>query len=206
VTIICALKDGDNLYIASDSAVGGLPTKAKTDRKINSVNHPPLAWGTAGDEAIGDLFEAWFRQQLASAKPEQLAWAAIIGPIVLRLAELNGIRTQASQLNKVRLEPERDLCQVLLVGYIAGQPEIVHLEVNGDWTMHVAAGRAFAAAGAGAHHAAMAYEVLKEKGLLPSDGTSTIREIAELTARHAPGCEPPVHIFKVAPDRVQKIE
>ncbi len=206
MSVACALKDGECLFLATDSAVGGLPVKATTDKKIGHVDNPPLAWATAGDEAIGDLFGEWLRQQLAQTLSEPLTWERAVGPSVLKLAEFNGVRVQASQLNRTLLEPERILCQVLLVGYLAGMPEIVHLEVSGDWTMHVAAGRTFAAMGAGARHAAMAYEVLREKRLLPTEGIPIIREVTELTARYAPGCEPPVHIRRVTPEGVEEVD
>ena len=206
MSVACALKDGESLFLATDSAVGGLPVKATTDKKIAHVDNPPLAWATAGDESIGDLFGAWLRQQLAQTPSEPLTWERAVRPSVLKLAELNGVRVQASQLNRTRLEPERDLTQVLLVGYLAGVPEIAHLAVNGEWTLHVAAGRTFAAAGAGAHHAAMAYEVLNEKDLLPTDGADAIREVAGLAAKHAPYCEPPVHIWRVTPEVVEEVD
>lgn len=206
MTVACALKDGGRLYIAADSAVIGLAVKAASDKKVEFVESPPLAWVTSGDEAIGDMFGEWLRQQFEASRPEFDGWTDAIRLSVLRLAELNGTRVLASQQNRIRLEPELHLCQVLLAGYIAGIPEIVHLEVGGDWTMHVAAGRTFAAAGGGAHHAAMAYEVLKEKGLLPTDGADAIREVAGLAAKHAPNCEPPVHIRCVTSERVEEVD
>lgn len=206
MTIVCAVKVGQNLFLATDSAVGELQLKTTTDKKIAHVDNPPLVWATAVDEAIGDMFGAWLRQYLAATPPQPLTWEKVVGDSVSRLAGLNGNRVLAGQLNRITTVPERDLCEVLLVGYVAGMPEIVHLEVSGAWTMHVAAGRTFASIGGGAPYAAMAYEVLKEKDLLPADGADAIGEVAGLAAKHAPKCEPPVHIWRATPEGVEEVD
>ena len=129
--------------------MNGLPVKAKSADKIEYIASPPLSWVTAGDEAIGDMFGNWLRQQMADTHADVQEWGSLARFATLKLADFNGTRVQASRRSGLSLDADRDLCQVLMTGYIAGAPEIVHLEVNGDWNLHVAAGRIFASMGAG---------------------------------------------------------
>lgn len=69
-----------------------------------------------------------------------------------------------------------------------------------------ARGREFAAIGGGRYHAAMAYELLRERDLLPKDKQAAIREVTELAARYAPLCCLPVEVIKVMPSGLKFAE
>lgn len=202
MTIACALARNEVIYLAADSAVAGLPTTGRA-HKLSHSDVLPLAWATAGDEAIGDQFGDWLRSQLASAgDPTKITWDALVENCVLRLAALNGIRSRAGQANHVSWNPGDALGQVLLVGFVGERAEIAHLEVSGDWTLHMLAGRSFTAIGSGQYHAAMTYELLLERGLLSNEGPAAVRDVAEAAARHAPHCSLPVDIVAVTRDGV----
>lgn len=49
----------------------------------------------------------------------------------------------------------------------------------------------------------MAYELLQERDLLPKDRQKAVREVAELAAKRAPGCELPVTVAKVMPSGIE---
>jgi hypothetical protein len=198
VTIICALRDGDDLYLAADSAISGLPTKALAESKIDYSDLMPLAWGTAGDEAVGDLWGAWLKTQLAAQKDLlAVTWETVITMGSRRLSEQNAVIYQNRTNIRVGVDPERDYTQVLLAGFINGTPEIAHLRVSGDFDMHLEAGRSFACMGAGRDMAAAAHELLSERGLLPASGEQCIRDVCEFVARVHPSCVMPVKVIHV---------
>ncbi|TAK23879.1 MAG: hypothetical protein EPO26_07345 [Chloroflexota bacterium] len=206
MTVAIALKDGDDLFLATDCAVGGLPVKELTDHKIQHAATLPLAWAGAGDEAISQQFGRWLNEQVAQSPTAALDWDGLVRATVERLAQLNGVRTRAAGLNHITFDPTGDLCQILMVGYVSGIAEIVHLGVKGDWTLHVVGGRSFAAIGSGSDHAATIYALLKERGLLPENGADAIREVATLATRYAPHCQLPVRIVKVTPTEVMQVQ
>ncbi len=204
MTVACAIYDADGaLYLAADSALMGLPVQSAAT-KISSIDLPPLAWATAGDEAIGDLWSQWLTDQL-DPPPDPLDWERLIAAAVQRLAVLNGMRTGAASANHVGWDPAGDLTQVLLVGFVGSTAEIAHLEVNGDVTLHVLAGRHFAAIGAGRDHAWTAYQLLTERGQLPAEPAAALLEVTDLAARYAPSCAPPVSAVKVNRDGVESV-
>ena len=196
MTVVCALQDEDCLYLAADSAVTGLPTKGSAT-KIDHVTSLPLAWASSGDEAIGLQFGRQLKQWLAEADADELTWEKFVNVCVTLLAELNGVRRKVASLNSVGFNISHDFAEIMLVGFIGGVPEIAHLEQRGDWNLHLLAGRHFATIGSGSDHAAMAYEVLKENGLLPANGEAAISAVMDLAVRHAPNCEPPIHVWRV---------
>jgi hypothetical protein len=93
----------------------------------------------------------------------------------------------------------------MMVGFLQGVPEIAQLELDGTRTLHLRARREFATLGAGRMHAAMAYEVLRDKSILAADGLAAIRDVTELAARYAPHCDLPVRIAHVVANRAEML-
>jgi hypothetical protein len=207
VTVVCALKDNEQLFLAADSLLGGLPVEKLSSGKIETYTREGvhLAWASSGDETIGDQFSDSLKRSLQQTS-QAFGWDELIDLCVPQLAQLNGIIREAKLRNRIPLDPENDFAQVLLVGYIGEQPEIVHFEPTGGWTLHLRAGREFAAIGGGRYHAAMTYELLRERNLLLEDKQAAIREVAELAARYAPLCCLPVEVIKVMPSGVEFAE
>ena len=77
LTVICALRDGDSLFLAADSSLGGLPAKTRSSGKIETIvaDGIHLALAGSGDEAIADMFCDWLRRTIEVAKDKsQVSW------------------------------------------------------------------------------------------------------------------------------------
>lgn len=141
VTVVCALRDNEELFLAADSSLAGLPVKTLSFGKIETYNREGLhlAWACSGDEAIGKQFSDWLKRSFQQTS-QAFGWDELVALCVPQLAQLNGIIREAKLRNRIPFEPENDFAQVLLVGYIGEQPEIVHLELTGEWTLHLRGG------------------------------------------------------------------
>ena len=106
----------------------------------------------------------------------------------------------------LQLDLENDFAQIFIVGYAGAMPEMLQLDPSGEWTMHIRAERQFATIGGGRYHAAMTYELLRDRGQLPDDAAAALREVTELAARYAPNCEPPVQVVKVGPSGTEEVQ
>ncbi|GEM_PF-6960659 len=197
MTVVCALKDGDDLFLAADSSLGGLPVKTRVVTKLEYYNlSNPLIWATSGDESIGDEFSDWLKSQISHAPGLCLSWETFKNGCQDDLARRNGLFLRVRQQNHVPVNPENDYSQVLVVGYINGLPEILHIDFEGCSTFHLRAGRTFATIGGGRYHAATVYEVLLRKGILASSGLEAIKEVTEIAADLSPLCALPISVAK----------
>lgn len=208
VTVICALRDGENLFLAADSSLSGLPVKTLSSGKIETFSRADarLAWACSGDETIGDLFSDKLKGMI-DQNAETIRDMDALGRVgTAILSDLNGVARAAKQRIAWSLNPENDFAQVLIAAYIAQQPEIIELGWEGDRTYHLRAGRNFTTIGGGRYHAAMAYEVLRERNLLPQLGQAAIKQVVELVARYAPNCKLPVKVVRVTPSAIDFLE
>lgn len=188
------------ILIAADTCERDVTTKMRSQFLHKLQHHPsaPLAWGTAGNPAIGvDLFGKWLLDY--KWPPENRM--SFQETIASKLAEFNGKQRERSRLAGVE-SSESELASAIVVGLLEG-PFIVEINDRGLLTP-IDQTRGFFAIGTGAGHAALVYEVFREFQF-PGDNLAKMRYITTFAAKKAFDCELPLVLRRVTDAGIENL-
>lgn len=202
VTVIVAMRESeDSVLIGADSEVtqeGGL---RRTSPKLAGIKGVPIAWGASGNPSIGiHQFREWMR----TYKWENATWSEFVDEAETELARLNGIQRRLTEESGAELKPNF-LSDVLVVGWLRGKVAIWVLSDDGRRTPAKDVG--FYAIGSGGPTATSVHNALivlrDQYNLALPTAQQNMETILHVTALTAPGCNWPVHCWRVKPTGVE---
>jgi len=193
MTIIAAMWESeDSILIGADSGETETTTNLRliNNNKLQRYSNPsiPLAWGAAGNPAIGiDGFAEWLRNHEPFT-----TWQGLKANCEDKMAELVGRRNALRiKMNIPYNFISRDDASVLLVGCLENSLRM--LEINQEAIGYFIAQR-FHTIGMNPAVIATNYRTIEQTR------TPTLEDFArvlDISARSFPQCDPPIHIWRV---------
>ena len=122
-TVVTAMWENENsILIAANSCKPALKSQ-----KVQSHKTLPLAWGTVGNQGLGQRFDDWLSSK--STIPGDIY--GFMWDIAGEISQLNG--KQRQQLKTARVEETwHDMASVLVVGYGYDKPFILSVDDKGN--------------------------------------------------------------------------
>lgn len=199
MSVVAAMKLSDCICVMADSRLTYDCGVETTARKLYALPNQRVAWGTAGDAGIGNLFGDWLR---ALEWPTDPTWRWFADAAASELARHNGRKRELAKQSGVEVK-ENDTTVALLAGYVGGTPAIYELTDRGS-VEELTDGQ-FIAIGSGRAHAFIANATLTTIGARFPQELQWLSVIMAVAARHAPDCGLPLHGFRITPETISEL-
>ena len=201
LTIIAALRESEqSLLLAADS--GGEETpgiRLQNEIKLRRHDNYQIAWGGSGNPQIA----LDFSNNLQATKRLPGTWYDCSRKIANILGVENDRRRKAAEASGVRELPAAELTDILLVGWINNIPEIIELSDNGGILLYLSLNQKFHAIGTGKPYAYAAFNALS--ALNRGNHLEHLKVVIGVTARIAPQCDIPTHIWRITPTDIEEV-
>jgi len=205
MTVVAAQFCGDYILMAIDTqethSQEGQEILTAFSPKLQRLAEIPVAWAFAGSVDVGEDFNRWLRDYQGISETD---WPTFRGDAITELNRLN--KAKRKSMRDAGVKPKSDnLCEVLVVGYISGTPEILWLNDKGETLFYKE--RRFAAIGSGQNHVQMVKWTLEQwfndnHKPLPEHEALFFWIVAKGT-QMAPQCGLPLQMVKVTPKGVE---
>lgn len=196
MTIVFAMREYDNsVLIGADTQRTDDAGIKDKKHKLQCIPNSLVAWACAGNDDLGNRFTRW----LQDYQWPPASWDSFEQVLQTTLADLNG--QQRALTKRSGAEWNKDYgVSCLLVAWLNDE---CHIEGYDDDGLKVSfKPEGCGAIGSGRAHAIIAYRTLE--GIKGPDAMTKFVHILQIAARHAPGCEEPVDIWRIRSDGIDQ--
>lgn len=201
MTIIAVMWESDSsILIAANSGQTDMPEELRSIHldKLQSHLIAPLAWGATGNTTIGERFGEWLKNY--EWPPQDLI--VFQDELATALAKLNGKQREIIKLAGGEAK-EDNLCSVLVAGWL-NAPFAFEIDDFGQITP-INKEHNFSAIGSGGPHAKLIHAAYTIGPVtVNASALDKMGIILDIAAQKAHHCDPPIHIWRVTSNKIEK--